>query len=107
MSEINVGLNIKKIRLSKDMTQKDVADLLGITQSAYAKFEKNNAVLRTDTLIKIANTLNVNAADLLSHEQKINENIRREELKKRFDSLSDNAQEQALNILDNLSKIDK
>ena len=107
MSNINIGANIKKIRLSKNMTQQNVADLLGMSQAAYRKFEIDNAVLRTDTLMKIAKVFDVTLADLVADTQTTDENIRLKEIEKHFNNLSDNAQKQAINIIENLSEIDK
>lgn len=62
-------LNIKKYRLLKNMTQEELANKSGLTQSYIAKLEKEN-VIRTKhpniyTLEKISNALNICLIDII------------------------------------------
>ena len=41
------------------LTQKHVADIIGISQSAYAQLEKKDKKLRSETIQKIASALNL------------------------------------------------
>ncbi|MDR2057487.1 MAG: helix-turn-helix domain-containing protein [Dysgonamonadaceae bacterium] len=52
----NIARNIKQIRELKDYTQEYMAQLLGISQSAYVKIEQGVTVLKIDRLQQIADT---------------------------------------------------
>lgn len=56
---------IRKIRQSKGLTQVEVADLIGITPSAYGQIERIAATSRFDTLCKIADALGVTISFLV------------------------------------------
>ena len=62
--EYKIGEKIKKLRKSKNMTQRQLAEKMHITQSAISQFERSKT-LNASTLIKIASALNVNRDELL------------------------------------------
>lgn len=62
---MTTGDNIKKTREKAGLTQQQLADKLGITQSAIAKFENDKTNIKPVTLKKIANALNVSLTDLM------------------------------------------
>lgn len=51
--------NLKKLRLSNSLTQKDVAEKLNMTTSAYAKIERGERNLTINAEKKLANLFNV------------------------------------------------
>lgn len=51
--------NLKKLRLSNGLTQKDVAEKLKMTTSAYAKIERGERNLTINAEKKLANLFNV------------------------------------------------
>ena len=59
-----IGENIKIIRLGKGLTQKEAAERLGITTTAWKKFESGMCSFKVDTLEKIASALEVDLPDL-------------------------------------------
>lgn len=60
----SIGQNIKKIRLNKNMTQKQLGDLCGMADSAIRRYENGGANPKIETLGKIAQALNVSIGDL-------------------------------------------
>lgn len=56
---------LKRIRKAKGLTQKDVAEKLGIATHSYTRYECGVRRPNIDTLLKIANILDVKASDLL------------------------------------------
>jgi len=50
---------IKRVRNQKRLTQKEIAEVLCVSQSSYAKIESGNVALTVDYLLKIAQILNV------------------------------------------------
>lgn len=56
----NLGFLISelvKLRVDKGLTQRDLAEITGLKQSAIARLEKLNAIPRVDTIITIAHFL--------------------------------------------------
>ncbi len=58
-------MNIKKLRLEKGLSQKDVAKYLGVTQQAYANYERGARQADYSTLEKLAVFFNVSIDYLL------------------------------------------
>lgn len=52
---------LKNIREDKDLTQEQIAKILGIKQSAYSKYEKRRTKLQIDDLIILCKFYNVSA----------------------------------------------
>lgn len=53
------------LREDNDIDQKVVAELLGITQSAYSKYEKRRCKMSVEDLIKLCKFYNVSADFIL------------------------------------------
>ena len=61
----NFNENLKAAREKRGMTQKEVADIIGVAKSTYSLYESGNREPNVQTIKKIADTLNVSADDLL------------------------------------------
>ena len=61
----NVGENIKKFRKLKGLTQKELAEKLGITQQSVAQYERTNKLPKLETLLYIADALDITLNGLL------------------------------------------
>lgn len=57
--------NLKAARERRNMTQKEVADSIGVAKSTYSLYESGQREPNVQTIKKIADTLNVSADDLL------------------------------------------
>lgn len=75
--------NIKSVRESKNMTQKECADLLGVTLRAWQTYEQGVSEPKHELLFKIADMFNVSLDYLLGRETGEPEPI--EVLASRFD----------------------
>lgn len=62
--------NLKNARKAKKMTQKDVADILKISQNTYRNYEQGTREPNNETLIKLANFYGVTTDYLLGREVK-------------------------------------
>lgn len=71
--DIQVGLRLKKIRLYRRMTQKELADKLKISQTAIALWESGNRSLSLEAIDDISRILNVSAGYLLFGEKDVND----------------------------------
>lgn len=65
MSTTEIGRRLKKARLDAGLTQKNVADRLGITYQAISNFERGVNRVDTDTLTNLCQIYGINIADLL------------------------------------------
>ena len=84
----NFGENIKKIRKMKNLTQRELGELLGFSQAAIGQFESGKSNLTMDTVKKIASALEVTEWHILygMTDEEVLEKMRnnRKEYVKRF-----------------------
>ncbi|MGH9968238.1 MAG: helix-turn-helix domain-containing protein [Pyrinomonadaceae bacterium] len=59
------GERLYAVRQQAGLSQQQLADRLGITQRAYAHWERNPVALRADQLVSLAQALNVSVDDLV------------------------------------------
>ena len=57
--------NLKLAREQKGLSQKDVAEKIGVAKSTYSLYESGNREPNVQTIKKIANVLDVSADELL------------------------------------------
>lgn len=62
--------NLKEARTSRKMTQKDVAEKIGVAKSTYSLYESGNREPGVAIIKKIAKVLNVSADELLGTNEK-------------------------------------
>jgi len=60
---------LSRLRFAVDMTQKEVAEYLGIHQKTYARIERGERELVTSQIIKLCELYNVDANFLLGFEE--------------------------------------
>ena len=74
--------NLKRFRQAAGYSQgKEFAQKIGIGYTAYMKYENQGAWPSQETLIKIADALNVTIDALLGHETRDSKTVERQELK--------------------------
>ena len=61
----NFNENLKCAREKKNMTQKEVADSIGVAKSTYSLYESGNREPNVQAIKKISDVLNVSADELL------------------------------------------
>jgi len=62
---MNTGDKIRKIRLDKGFSQENMADMLGVSTTAYGDIERNKTELTISRATEIAKVLGVGIVDLL------------------------------------------
>ena len=65
---MNIGKNIRDIRISLGKTQKEIADLGGFRQGIYANWENNRYMPGADSLIKLADCFGCSVDYILGRE---------------------------------------
>ncbi|WP_119791981.1 helix-turn-helix domain-containing protein [Flavobacterium anhuiense] len=67
---INLGVHIRQLREKKGLSQQDLADDCGIPRNQIGRIERAKINTGIKTLIRIANALDIELADLLSFQLK-------------------------------------
>ena len=62
---MQIGYKIKKIRDDRKFSQSEMAELLGISQSAYSRLERDETPVVLNELVRYAKTLNVPIQEFL------------------------------------------
>ncbi len=75
-----LGRRIKELRESKDLTQEQLAEKIGIGQRNLSKIECGNNFVTSETLSKIISALQVEAKDLFDFNHKNDKEILKREL---------------------------
>ena len=66
----NFSDNLKEARLKSGLSQKDVAENIGVAKSTYSLYESGNREPNVNTIKKISDYLNVSADKLLGLDDK-------------------------------------
>ena len=75
MNQEKVGEFIKKLRIDNNLTQKELADKLGVTYQAVSKWENGKNIPDMAVLKEISNIFNVNIDEIISGEK--NDNVKK------------------------------
>ena len=65
---MNTGEKIRQIRLTKGFSQENMADMLGISTTAYGDIERNKTELTISRATEIAKVLGIGIIDLMDIE---------------------------------------
>ena len=87
---------LKKLRKDTGLTQVDVANKLGISQPAYASWERGIKKPTQDNLVKIAQILNVSVDFLVGNSQETSDELNNIELLFRMNSKGLSDEEKAV-----------
>lgn len=66
---MNLGENIRRIRIEKDKKQQEIYDAIGVNQSTYSKIENNKYKMDIKTLQNIASVLEVDITKLIGEDK--------------------------------------
>jgi transcriptional regulator with XRE-family HTH domain len=70
----NYGENLRRIRKARGLTQINLSDLSGVSQSTVCEIEKNEYLPKISITIKLANALNISVVNL---DEELEKNIKR------------------------------
>lgn len=74
MNQDKIGRFIKSIRLENNLTQKELADILGVTYQAVSKWENGKNIPDIGILKEISSKFNVDIEELLNGEKNLKKN---------------------------------
>ena len=77
--KVSFGENLRNIRKQRNVTQEQLAEMLGVSRQAISKWESNNGYPETEKLIVISKSLNISIDYLLNDESVMETKERTEE----------------------------
>jgi len=69
LQKINIGYKIRKVREHKNLSQKNVASEMGLTQSAYCKIEQGESEITYNKLERLSNIFGVRPEDIINYNE--------------------------------------
>ena len=107
---MTVGENIKRMRIEKGMTQKELGKMCNIAESAIRRYELGGANPKFETIQKIAAALSVDPFSLYSFEMASEAlekgmNQKEDKLLDNYRQLNTSGQQKADNYVEDLTKI--
>ena len=102
MQEINfetIGRKIKEIRLSKGLTQENVADVADVNTSHISNIENFRVKISLTTLVKICNTLDTTVDYILANEYSDSSSALDQEILKELQACDQEKKEKILQII--------
>lgn len=92
---MSIGKNLKKIRKEKNLKQKDVAELVGISRSFYSDIENDRKNVSSSTLSKVSNALGVSVNYITTGEKTLYD-LKDDELQEVFAKFTKNFKDKQL-----------
>ena len=77
MDQVKIGKFIAELRIEKALTQKELAEKMGISDKTISKWECGRGLPEISLMMSLCNQLDVSVNELLSGER-LNENLYRE-----------------------------
>lgn len=62
--------NLKRLRESKNLTQLEIANIIGVNRTTYTKYETGDSEPNIETLIKLANLFETSIDTIIGYKQK-------------------------------------
>lgn len=96
--------SLKNLRKKRNLTQKDVADAIGITFQTYSYYETGRTKPTPETLCKLADFFGVTVDELLGRTPQLFDDARveRPEVLELFDQLNVGEQERAIGYMESM-----
>lgn len=69
MDQLKIGKFIAQMRKEQSLTQRQLADMIGISDKTVSKWEAGNGLPEVSLMIPLCNSLHINVNELLSGER--------------------------------------
>lgn len=93
-----IGNKLLSIRRQSGLTQAEVAEAAGLSDRTYADIERGTVNMRTETLLRICNSLNITPDEILTEDTPVIE-LSQNELIKQLNECNNKDREIALRLL--------
>lgn len=78
---MSLGTRLKKVRLQKGLSQKDVAEVLNVTRQTVSKWENNASYPDLDNLVRLSEHYEISTDELLKGNTEIEKTVKENEMK--------------------------
>lgn len=75
MADIQVGLAIRNIRINKGLTQRQVADRMGVERTYVTKIEMGNHSPLMEQFVRFADALDEDPGEVLTYARKLQREV--------------------------------
>ena len=82
MGKEEIASKLRQARIKSNMTQREVADILGMTYQAISNYERGKTKVESDILVKLCKIYNISVPDVLS-DTSISQNSNRNKKRRR------------------------
>lgn len=93
-----IGNKLLIVRKRMGMTQAEVAESAGLSDRTYADIERGTVNMRTETILRICNTLHITPDEILT-EESTSQSVQQTELWDRLNACNSKDKETALQLL--------
>lgn len=104
--DANIGMTLSRIRKENGLTQKELADLTGISQQHQSHYEKGDIHITAEMIVRYSNALNVSCDRLLNTEEQPNKSpvisLRFTKRMQEIERLPEGKKRSILQVLDDL-----
>lgn len=103
-------LQLKKIRISKGISQEKLADLIGMTQSNYSRRENGKKEISTSEWKRIAKALDVNLEEIYEYSdnsKKIDNSIDHSNILKHYLNYTESLENEIANLKEKLKAFEE
>lgn len=94
-----IGLNVNMLRLSKDLTQQEFADAIGISKSLVSRIESAAIVPSAEIIKSICTKFNVSADWLLQNDNENSINYETLEVLELYNNLNEDHKKIVINLM--------
>jgi transcriptional regulator with XRE-family HTH domain len=104
---INIGDNLRKLRIQKGLSQKEVADLMGVATTQYGRIENGKTTPTIASLFKVSKALKVNIRTFIGPLEIVDQDIKDKtilEKAKMLEELNDEDRKAVFRIIDIAAK---
>ena len=104
---MNIGDNLRKLRIQKGLSQKEVADLMGVATTQYGRIENGKTTPTIASLFKVSKALKVNIRTFIGPLEIVDQDIKDKtilEKAKMLEELNDEDRKAVFRIIDIAAK---
>ena len=101
---MTIGERLRRLRLSRNWSQEEVARQIGVTRSAYSHYEINSRQPIYDTICKLAIIFDVSIDYLINFDNEDHQPEETKRLLKLWQSMDEQTREQALSMMQHVSQ---
>ncbi|MCG7406698.1 helix-turn-helix domain-containing protein [Paenibacillus sp. ACRRX] len=101
---MTIGERLRRLRMSRKLSQEEVARHIGVTRSAYSHYEINSRQPVYDTIRKLAVLFDVSIDYLVNADNQDKQPVETQRLLQMWQSMDEHSREQTLSMMQHVMK---